>query len=55
MKRIESGDLEAADREKIWEMVTRDFVDYRKGIRAAYIKAVEQTYQYAKIPLPSTP
>jgi hypothetical protein len=54
LKKIENGDLDGADREKIWEMVTRDFVKYRKGIKVAYITAVEQTYQHAKMPLPST-
>jgi hypothetical protein len=55
LKRIENGELGATDRERIWEILTKDFVDYRKGLKAAYIKAVEQTYQYARISLPSNP
>jgi hypothetical protein len=54
LKRVEKGDLDAEDRERIWEMLTHDFVGYRKGLRAAYIKSLEQTYQYAQISLPST-
>ena len=52
LKKMETGDLGESDRERIWEMVTGDFVGYRKGIKAAYLKAVEQTYQYARISLP---
>jgi hypothetical protein len=49
LKKMETGDLEESDRERIWEMVTEDFVRYRKGLKEAYLKAVEQTYQYARI------
>jgi hypothetical protein len=54
LKRIENGELDAADKERIWGIVTRDFMDYRRGLKAAYIKSLEQTYQRARISLPST-
>jgi hypothetical protein len=52
LKKMETGDLGESDRERIWEMVTGDFMDYRRGLKAAYLKIVEQTYQYAGISLP---
>ena len=53
LKRVGTADLDAVDRERIWQMATQDFVDYRKGLGSAYIKMVEQTYRYAGISLPS--
>jgi len=35
--------------EKIWEMVTWDFVEYRKGIRTAGIKVAQRTYEHMSI------
>jgi hypothetical protein len=35
-------------------MATIDFPGYRRGLRAAYIKMVEETYERAGIPVPSS-
>jgi hypothetical protein len=53
LERIENLNLDVADLRRIWDIVTVDFPNYRKGLKAAYIKMVEETYQRAGIPLPS--
>ena len=52
LQRLGTADLNAMDRERLWEMVTREFVDYRKSLGSGCIKMVEQTYRYATISLP---
>ncbi len=44
--------LEGDELDRIWEIVTKDFTNYRKGLRSAYFKVVTQTYEYASIILP---
>jgi hypothetical protein len=44
--------LDVVDLDRIWEIITKDFTAYRKGLRSAYLKGVIQTYKYARITLP---
>jgi hypothetical protein len=44
----EDGDLE-----RVWEIMTTNFPRHRKGLKAAYLKLVTQTYRYAGICEPS--
>jgi hypothetical protein len=55
LEKIKKGvtKLDVVDMDRIWGIITKDFTDYRKGLRSAYLKVVIQTYKYANITLPS--
>jgi hypothetical protein len=52
LQKVKDSCFDATDLNRIWELVTVDFPSYRKGLRAAYIKMIEETYARADIPLP---
>lgn len=52
LRGLKDSSLDAADLGRIWELITVDFPSYRRSLRAAYIKMVEETYRRANIPLP---
>jgi hypothetical protein len=53
LKRVESGSLDSVDREKLWKMMAKDFIDLHDDIRVLYIPEMEETYRLSKISLPS--
>lgn len=54
LQRLRAGDVQRRDLERAWEILTADFTAYRKGIRAAYLKMVRETYLKAGLAIPAT-
>src|SRR5271169_6372161 len=49
--KIRTEKLNDSELERCWQIISKDFTGYRKGIRSAYLKLVKETYKKAGLRL----